>query len=825
MLDPFRQDVRFAVRTLGKNPGFAFAAIVTLALGIGATTAVFSVVDGVLLRPAPFRDMDRLAVVWETDRQAGTTREPSSVPDFFDFRERSRRFERLAALSSSEVSLTPDHGDPSRLPTLSVTHDFLPMVGIRALVGRIFSADEDRPGAPPVALISERLWGQLFSRDPAAVGRSLRLDGVPHVIVGVLPASAGFGALQILDAAAYGRGFAERGGRARVGLWLPLGVDAASLPRDTHPIIVMGRLREGATVAQAQHEMGVVTADLERAYASNRARGAHVEPLGQVVFGPVRPVFLVLLGAVALLLLAACANVANLLLVRALARVREVTLRAVLGAGRGRLARQFLVEAAVLVTAGAALGLLLASLGLDTVRAVAPPNIPRIDDVAINWSVLGIALAFSTAAALAFAVIPMVHAWRVNFHNALQGASGRASSGPEHARLRAALVVTELAFAVILLTGSGLLIRSLWRLQTVDPGFRASGVLKAEFQLPATRYPQSFKIWPHWTEAQRFTRELEERVAALPGVEAATVAGDQPLAAGFTSSIRVVGREEEAAGWPEPSIRRVDAAYLRTLGVGVDEGRWFDDADGAESRPVIIINAAARRRFFATQEPLGQQLSFWGQARTVVGVIANEHVHGLAEDPPPAVYLPTTQAPIAGGSLLVRASIPAGALVPAVRRIVRDLDPALPLFGIEPLEDTVAHSMGSRPFMMMALVAFAAVALLLAVVGVHGVLSCTVAARTREMGIRLALGAEPRALRALVLGQGAWLTAAGLALGLAGALAAARLLTPLLYGVVVTDPITYASVALVLGGVALLASWLPARRAARVNPVDVLRFE
>jgi putative ABC transport system permease protein len=501
MLDPLRQDIRYAVRTLFGNPGFSFAAIATLALGIGATTAVFSVVDGVLLRPVPFRDMDRLMVVWETDRHAGTTREPSSVPDFFDFRERSQRFDRLGALSSTEVSLTPDQGDPSRVPTLAVTHDFLPMVGVHPLAGRTFSADDDRPGAPPVALISEWLWTQVYSRDPAAVGRTLRLDGVPHVVVGVLPTSAGFGALQILDAAAYGRGFAERGGRVRVGLWLPLGMGATSLPRDTHPIIVMGRLRKGATVTQAQQEMGAVTAELEQAYPANRARGAHVEPLSQVVFGPVRPVFLVLLGAVALLLLAACTNVANLLLVRALARVREVTLRAALGAGRGRLARQFLVEGAVLVAAGAALGLLLARVGLDRLRALAPPNIPRIDEVAINLPVLGVTLALSTAAALAFALIPMLHARRADLHVALQGASGRASAGREHARLRSALVVTELALAVILLAGSGLLIRSLWRLQEVDAGFSSAGVFKAEFQLPPSRYPQGFKIWPHWTAA------------------------------------------------------------------------------------------------------------------------------------------------------------------------------------------------------------------------------------------------------------------------------------------------------------------------------------
>jgi putative ABC transport system permease protein len=387
--------------------------------------------------------------------------------------------------------------------------------------------------------------------------------------------------------------------------------------------------------------------------------------------------------------------------------------------------------------------------------------------------------------------------------------------------------VTELALAVMLMIGAGLLVKSFWRLQQVDPGFQASGVLKAEYQLPASRYPRDFSQWPNWPAPRRFNDDLRNRVRALPGVQGVTMAGSHPLDAGYTSSIRVVGREAEAADWPEPSIRIVAPGYFETLGVPLVEGRRFGESDVVTATPVIVINQAARRRYFETQEPLEQQINLWGANRTVVGVVENERIHGVATEPPPAVYLPLGQVPSASGShsLLVRATGDPVALAPVVRRVVRELDPALPLFGVEPLERTLANSVGQRRFTMLVLGLFAAVALLLAAVGVHGVLSYTVAQRTREIGIRMALGADLREVRRLVLGQGARLAAIGLGLGLLGALALSRLLSALLYGTGVDDPATYASVALALGAVALLATYLPARRATRVHPVEALRYE
>jgi predicted permease len=428
---------------------------------------------------------------------------------------------------------------------------------------------------------------------------------------------------------------------------------------------------------------------------------------------------------------------------------------------------------------------------------------------------------------LAFGMLPTVQARRLNLQTSLQGESRGASAGGERTRFRSALVVTELALAAMLLIGAGLLIKSLWRLEQVDPGFRAQGLLKAEYQLPASRYPRDFARWPNWPEMRRFNQDLRQRAGAIPGVQAVAVAGSHPLDAGFTSSIRVVGRESEAADWPEPSIRLVAPEYFETLEVPVLAGRRFGETDDVAAPPVIVVNEAARRRFFATQDPLGQRINLWGANRTVVGVVGNERIHGLAVETPPAVYLPLPQVPSAGGSysVLVRVNGDPAAVAPSLRAVVRELDPALPLFGVELLEQTLANSLGQRRFTMVVLGTFALVAFLLAAIGVHGVLSYVVAQRTREIGIRMALGADRGSVRGMVLRQGTALAIVGLALGLLGALAISRVLSTLLYGVGARDPATFATAALLLGAVALLATYLPAGRAARVDPVEALRRE
>jgi putative ABC transport system permease protein len=818
-------DLRHAVHVLGARPGLTAAIVLILALAIGATTAIFSVVDAVLLRAAPVADLDRLVMVWETDRDTGTFREPASIPDLVDFRRDARTLSAAEGVIGTEVTLTPTAGDPTRLAALAVTDGFLPMLGMRPVAGRGFEAQEAAPGGPAVALISESLWTRSFGRRPDILGSPIRLDDRPHTIVGVMPDRSDFGMLQMLGAADYSRGYADRGARATADVWLPLALDAREYPRSTHPMLVVGRLAPGQTVAAAQDELARLAAALERQHPENKARGVFVEPFEQVVFGKVRPALLMLWGAVGLVLVVACANVASLLLARGRSRAREVAVRMAIGAGTARLARQYLVESALLIVPSALLGIGVTVVTLNLLVAFAPAHVPRLDEVAIDLRVLLALLGVCAVATAVFALLPLLQALASDPQAALAGEGGRGVAGGRASRrVQGALVAMEMALAVVLVAGSALLLRSFWQILEVDPGFHASGVIKAEYQLPASRYPVDFRQWPNLAAIHGFTARLLDSARALPGVEAVAVSGTHPLDPGFTNSFQVEGREAESENWPELSIRSVTPGYFAVTGLRLVRGRLLADSDTTTAAPVMVINEAAALRFFEGREPVGARIRFWGTSRTVVGVVANEKFQGLTEADPLAGYAPFAQAPARfGGVLLVRTAGNIPAVEVALPGVVRAVDPGLAVYGVEPLDETVGRSIGQQRFAMWLLAGLAALAVVLAAIGIHGVLSYGVAERRREIGIRAALGAGRGQLAWLVVGEGLGLAAVGIVAGVVIAALASGVLTTLLFGISGTDAPTYALVAVGLGAIALVATWIPARRAARVDPAALLR--
>ncbi|MCC6930054.1 MAG: ABC transporter permease [Gemmatimonadaceae bacterium] len=816
------RDVRYALRQLQHSPGFALAAVITLALGIGANTALFSVFDGVLRRPLPFPAADRLVIVWETDRVSGTTREPGSWPDYVDFAAESRTMASMAAFTGLESNFTPARGEPQRLATMAVTHGYFALMGVGTLHGRSMAATDDVPGAAPVVVLGERFWRARFGGNPAVVGTTIRLDDAPRQVIGIVPAGADFAVDQVHARAAYHGPYS---GVGDVDAWIPMQASEASYPRDTHPFFMVGRLSDRASLATASDEFTRVAARLEKDYRSNTGRGVLLESLEDVVFAPVRPVIYLLLAAVALVLLVACVNVANLLLARGAARAREVAVRAALGASFSRLGQQFLVESLLLSMVGGTLGVALAWAALRALIPFLPSDVPRVDAVQIDAPVLLATLATSVLVGLAFGLLPTWQALKVDVNDTLKGEGRGTSHGVTRRRLREGLVVGELAMSVMLVLCAGLMLRSVWSVLRVDPGFDADGVLKAEFTLPAARYPQDIKRFPDWPATHAFTREVLQRVRGIPGVEAAAIASSHPLDAGFTNSFVVVGREAEARNWPEISVRQVTPGYLATMHGTLRRGRSLGDGDDARAPLVAVINEAAARRYFEGRDPLGQDIRFWGITRRIVGVVGDEHVRGPAEVAPPAVYASVAQAPVVSGALLVRSTRSLSELAPQVQRVIWAVDPQLAIHGVEPLRETLQASLGSRRFTTVVLGAFAALTLLLALVGIHGVLSYSTSQRRREIGIRLALGATRGDAAGLVVRGGVWLAATGTALGLLGAAAASRLVTGLLFGVTRSDPVTYLAVATLVLVASVVAMTIPALRAARVAPTEALRLE
>ena len=810
VIEELVRDLRYGLRALKRAPGFSFVVLLTLTLGIGANSAIFSVVRGVLLRALPYASPERLVMVWETDRDSGTRSESASIPDYFDFVARARSFSSLAGFSVQPLNYVPSEGAPERLSAALVTGNFLPALGVSTALGRAFTNAEDRPGGARAVIVSDRFWRTRLGGARDALGRTLRLDDVSYEVVGVAPRSVQFPT-------------------AEVDLWIPIQLTPESGARSNHGLSVVGRMRPGVTLAGAQQEMTSLAAQLERENPNdNKARGVRLEPLEETLLGPVRPALRILLGAVALVLLVACVNVANLMLARLTARGREVAVRSALGASGLRLTRQFVIESLILTLAASALALVLAPLTLRALLAIAPASLPRLNEVRLDGAVLAVTLGIAVAVAMAFGILPALTArgWGISLNDHLRGGA-RGGASPRQQRVRGVLVMSEMALALVLLVGAALLMQSFWRLRRVDPGWTSTNVLRVQFQLPSTRYPQSYADYPRsWSRISDFERELVTQTAALPGVRSAAIASNDPLDAGFTNSFVIEGRESEARnGQAELATRPVSANYFATLGVPVLKGRAFQSSDDANAAPVVLINEAAAHKYFPTDSPIGHRLRFWGTWRTIVGVVGNERFAGLAADAPPAMYPPITQAPMSSASLLVRTEGDPVQVVGAVRDIFRQLDGEIAPYGIATMNDVIDGSIAQRRFTMQLLTGFAALALALALVGVYGVVSYGVARRTHEMGVRMALGATHRDVVRHVLRDGSRLAVFGAVAGILGALAATRLLSTQLYGIRASDPLTLVTAAVAIVIVALVGSYVPARRAARIAPVTALQAE
>ena len=811
-MDTLLQDLRFAARVLLKFPGFTTVAVLTLGLGIGGSTAIFSAVDGVLLRPLPFSEPERLVAVWTSQPKRGANKGANSFPDFEDYRTQTDSFEDLAAFRGKGYTLV-EGGRAERLEGGRVSASFFPILRVPAGLGRTFTAEEDRPGAPRTALIAHGLWQRRFGASPTVLGQSLLLDGQPHTVIGVLPASFRF-PLNIEDAELF--------------TTMALEDEDSRNERGSHFLATIGRLKDGATLQTAEADLAALSARLERSYPeSNQGRLAVALSLHEEIVSDVRVALFFLLGAVGLVLLLACANVANLLLARASARERELAVRGATGASRARLLRQLLTESLLLAAVGGALGVLLAFWGVDLFLALAPTDLPRLAEVGVDSRVLFFATLVSLLTGLVFGTVPAWRAARVDLVRGL-AEGGSAGASPAGRRLRSALVVAEVALSLVLLVGAGLLLRSLFAVLTVDPGFEKDGVVTLELSLPETQYDTSAK-------RAAFYRTLLERTSRLPGVSA--VGAGMPLPMSGTQWVTVVRPE----GRPEPppperlngEYKAVSPGYFPAMGIRLRRGRLFTERDVRGAPRVILVSDTFARRYYSDEEPVGKRLAFGVSLDDddedalweIVGVVADVAHMGLDGEPRPAFYVPAWQQPWGYLSLVVRTPTTPAALSSAVRQEVLALDPDLPVYRVKTLAELVSASVAQRRFNALLIAAFAAIGLVLASVGIYGVLSISVTQKAREIGIRMALGADRGLVLRMIVGQALALVASGVALGLLGALLLSRTATTLLFRISATDPPTYSVVPAVLLLAALVATLIPARRALSVDPGRALRHE
>ena len=801
------QDLRVGVRMLLRNPLTTGLALLILALGIGANTAIFSVISGVLLEPLPYPHPERLIALIDSAPKHGFPRFSSSAPNFRDWREQNRSFATLDAWSGGRYNLTGGGARPLSAPGAEVTGDFFRTLDVAPLHGRLLRADDDRKGAEPVVVLSYDLWRQRFGGDPGVVGRRIQVDGRDRTVVGVTRQGFRF--------------------PARATLWMPALLDYSEDTRGGHDLQVLGRLKPGVALPQAQADLSAVASHLEQLHpATNTAWGVNLVPLQEQLVGDIKPALVLLGRAVWVVLLIACANVANLLLARMSARNREIAVRAALGAGRRRLVLQVVAECVVLFVAGAVLGLAVAWAGTRALLALAPNTIPRADAVGIDLQVLLYTLAVALACGVLVGLVTALSALGSRLYAALKEGGRTMAGGGRGQLLRNGLVAGEVALALALLVAAGLLLRSFARLQGVHPGFRTRGVMTATLSLPSVKYPDDPRL-------AQFYEQLLDGVRGLPGVQHAATVFPLPLGGGgFVLQYAVEGRPKpEATEVPRADMEMIGPDYFATLDIPVLAGRAFSRRDRVGSQPVVIVSRSLARRIWPGENPLGKRITFDSTTdpkavwMSVVGVVGDTRVAALGREPKPQAYWPVLQRPMPDASLVVRAAGAPAVLVAPVRRLVQGLDHDLPLDQVQTLETVVAASLSSNRVKTVLIGVFGALALVLAAVGIYGLVSYTVAQRTHEIGIRVALGAGRRDVLSLIIRQGMTLVAAGLVVGLGISWAASRLVAGQLYEVSATDPLTFAGVPLLLAAVALAANWLPARRATRVDPLEALRSE
>lgn len=815
MIETLLLDIRYAARGLVKNKTFTIVAVITLALGIGANTAIFSVVNELLLRPLPYADPDRLVMLWEVTPE-GQRQNVTSRSNFTGWRDQNTSFEGMAAFTDQRLNLT-GAGEAEEVPVQFATTDLFRVLGVEPIIGRGMTADDGKTGAPQVAVLGYSFWQRRFGGDAQIVGKPIMLNGEPFTVIGVMPPN-------------FQWHIRQRSGTGRAAeLWTVLsmppltGEGATSRGRF---LSVVARLKGGVTLQQASADMSTIAARLAQdSPRYNRGQGTEIIPLRDQFVGKVRLALWIILGAVGLVLLIACANVANLLLSRAAAREKEIAVRAALGAGRWRIVRQLLTESLLLAMLGCVSGLALAWWGMKALVAISPRDLVNLQHVGLNLTVLAWTMGLSLVTGIIFGLVPALEASRPDLNGSLKEGKGSEGQSPRSRRLRSALVVTEVALALVLLASAGLLVKSFNRLQNIDRGFNPDNLMTMVLRLPEAKYTDDLQM-------VAFFRRATERIRALPGVSTVGMVNYLPLYGGLgaKTSYTIEGRPAALPG-EEPSthVRVSDANYFNTMGIPLLRGRNFTDFETNEARHVVIISESLARQHFPGEDPIGKRITIPMSEKPVpteiVGIARDVRYESLVEEPEPTAYLPHPELTYPFMTLVIKTTGDPAAIVPAVKRELRELDPDQPVSDLRTMSQVMADTVGRARFNTMLLALFAGLATLLAAVGIFGVMNYSLTMRTREIGLRMALGAQPRKVVMLMLKQGLLLTLIGAAIGLAGALALTRLMTSLLFGVEATDPATFAVIVVLLMAVSLIACYLPARRAARIDPLIALRAE